>query len=182
MTPHRIYILPTRSWMVLMAVLAAMWYAAISQGNSTAYLLMFFLGSLVVVSAIHCHFALAGLELRVGRIPAVFAGEPARVAVEVQNPTRRHRMALSVAPRGFVFKEAEHAMLKNLAPASVETAGTGHANGAAWRAAVAPGGADDGLPIGIFPVLAIRTDRRGLHCLPPSGGDDVAADRHQPDR
>ena len=114
MTPHRIYILPTASWIVLLAVLAAMWYAAISQGNSAAYLLMFFLGSLVVVSAIHAHFALAGLELRVGRIPPVFVGEMARVPVEVSNPTRRPRTALSVAPRGFVFKEATHVMMGNL--------------------------------------------------------------------
>ena len=108
--------------MVLLAVLVAMWYAAISQGNSAAYLLMFFLGSLVVVSAIHAHYALVGLEMRVGRIPAVFAGESARVPVEVFNPTRRYRMALSVAPSGYVFKEAEHVMFRNLEPGGTEAA------------------------------------------------------------
>ena len=122
MSAHRIYILPTRSWTVLLAVLAAMWYAAISQGNSAAYLLMFFLGSLVMVSAIHAHFALAGLELRVGHIPAVFAGEPTRAPVEVLNPTRRPRMALAVAPRGYVFKDAAHVSLKNMGPGATETA------------------------------------------------------------
>ena len=101
--------------MVLGAVLVAMWYAAISQGNSAAYLLMFFLGSLVMVSAIHTHFALVGIELRVGHIPAVFAGEPVRVPVEVLNPTRRPRTALAVAPTGHVFKEAAHVSIKNIA-------------------------------------------------------------------
>ena len=107
---------------MLAAVLVAMWYAAISQGNSAAYLLMFFLGSLVVVSAIHAHFALVGLELRVGRIPAVFAGEPARVPFEVLNPTRRPRMALAVAPPGHVFKEAAHASVRNIAAGEAQGA------------------------------------------------------------
>ena len=112
MTPHRIYILPTRTWTVLLAILAAMWYAAISQSNSAAYLLMFFTGSLVMVSAIHAHYALAGLELRVGRIAPVFAGETARVPLEVLNPTRRPRLALAIAPNGYVFRETAHLALQ----------------------------------------------------------------------
>ena len=122
MSPHRIYILPTRSWAVLLAVLAAMWYAAISQSNSAAYLLMFFLSSLVMVTAIHAHFALAGLRLRVERPEPVFAGETVRVTVEVQNPTRRSRLALAVAPNGRVFKERFHAILGNLEGESSQTA------------------------------------------------------------
>ena len=122
MSAHRIYILPTRSWAVLLAVLAAMWYAAISQNNSAAYLLMFFLSSMVLVTAIHAHFALAGLRLRVDRPEPVFVGENVRVVVEVQNPTRRPRLALAVAPRGRVFKEAFHAPLGNLEGESSQTA------------------------------------------------------------
>ena len=106
MTTGRIYILPTRSWVVLGAVLAAMWYAAISQRNSAAYLLMFFLGSLVLVSALHAHFALVDLRLRTGRINPVFEGERAYVLVEVTNLSRRARTALQVSPRGKVIKEA----------------------------------------------------------------------------
>ena len=121
MTSHRIYILPTRSWMWLLAVLAATWYAAISQSNSAAYLLMFFLSSLVLVTAIHAHFALVGLRLRVERVEPVFVGETVRVPVEVQNPTRRPRLALAVAPRGRVFKEAFHAALGNLERESSQT-------------------------------------------------------------
>ena len=108
MTPGRIYILPTRSWVVLLAVLAAMWYAAVSQRNSPAYLLMFFLGSLVMVSAVHAHFALADLRLRVGRVDPVFEGENIRVSVESTNLSRRPRVALALAPRGHVFKEGAH--------------------------------------------------------------------------
>ncbi len=122
MRPHRIYILPTQSWVVVLAVLAAMWYAAISQNNSAAYLLMFFLGSMVLVTAIHAHFALAGLRLRVERIEPVFAGQTVRVPVEIQNPTRRPRLALALAPPGRVFKDAFHVVLPNLEGESAQTA------------------------------------------------------------
>ena len=114
MTTGRIYILPTRSWVVLLAVLAAMWYAAVSQRNSAAYLLMFFLGSLVLVSALHAHFALADLRLRVGRIEPIFEGQAARITVEVTNGSRRSRTALEVSPRGQVFKEDTHERLARL--------------------------------------------------------------------
>lgn len=114
MSLHRIYILPTQSWLVLCGVLAAMWYAAISQNNSVAYLLMFFLASVVMVSAIHAHFALVGLKLRVGRIEPVFAGEVARVPVEVINPTGRERSAIFLAPNGHVFKTDAHALAGRL--------------------------------------------------------------------
>jgi uncharacterized protein (DUF58 family) len=119
MTPQRIYILPTRSWAVLAAVLAAMWWAAVTQGNSAAYLLMFFLSSLVLVSAIHAHFALTRLELRVGHIEPVFAGDPARVPVAVHNDSSRPRTALGIAPSGRVFKEATHSMLEAIAPGAI---------------------------------------------------------------
>ena len=100
--------MPTRSWVVLLAVLAAMWYAAVSQRNSAAYLLMFFLSGLVLVSSLHAHFALADLRLHVGRIEPVFEGETARTSVEVTNLSRRGRVALVVAPNRHVFKEGAH--------------------------------------------------------------------------
>jgi hypothetical protein len=104
-TPQRIYILPTISWTYLSGVLATMWYAAISQGNSAAYLLMFFLASLVLVSAVHAHFALTGLSVQIGRIEPVFAGEVAHALVELptdtssrNRPTRRCPKSLRARP------------------------------------------------------------------------------------
>ena len=115
MSPGRIYILPTRSWMIVLAVMAAMWYAAISQANSVAYLLMFFLGSLVMVSAIHAHYAMAGVGLRVGRIEPVFAGQIVRVPVEVLNLTHRTKVDLAVTPNGQVFKEPSQVRVDDVA-------------------------------------------------------------------
>lgn len=116
-----IYVWFRRNWIVLLAVLGAMWYAAISQSNSAAYLLMFFLISLVGVSAIHAHFALTGLRVRVGRIEPVFAGEIASVPLEIHNPTRRARLALAVAPAGAVFREDGHLRLPTLPAQGAES-------------------------------------------------------------
>lgn len=117
-----IYVFFRRNWLVLLAVLGAMWYAAISQGNSAAYLLMFFLISLVAVSAIHAHFALAGLRVRPGRIDPVFAGETIAAPVEVINPTRRERLGIAVASDGAVFREAGHVRLPTLEAGGAATA------------------------------------------------------------
>ena len=116
-----IYVWFRRNWLVLLAVLAAMWYAAVSQSNSAAYLLMFFLISLTGISAIHAHFALAGLKVRTGRVEPVFAGELLGVPIEVLNPTRRSRAALAVAPSGAVFREEEHVRVPPLAAGGSET-------------------------------------------------------------
>ena len=120
MSPGRTYILPTSSWAWILAVLLAMWWAAISQTNSAAYLLMFFLGSLVMVTAVHAHYALAGVGLRVGRIEPVFAGELARIPVEVLNLTPREKVDLALAPNGRVFNEASHARVPNVAASGAE--------------------------------------------------------------
>ena len=100
--------------------MAAMWYAAISQTNSAAYLLMFFLGSLVMVTAVHAHYALVGVGLRVGRIEPVFAGDLVRVPIEVLNLTSRAKVDLAVAPNGRVFKEASYARIANVAASGSE--------------------------------------------------------------
>jgi uncharacterized protein (DUF58 family) len=93
---EKVYILPTRAVVTLGLVLLAMWYAAVSQNNAMAYLLLFFLGSLTVLSMNYTHFNLVGLRLNVGRIAPVFAGTDAEVPVEITNPSRRERHALEL--------------------------------------------------------------------------------------
>jgi uncharacterized protein (DUF58 family) len=83
---------------------------------------MFFLASLVLVSAIHAHFALTGLSVQVGRIEPVFAGELAHVPIEVRNGSRSSRASLEVAPNGQVFKEPTHAALPEIGPGLAATA------------------------------------------------------------
>lgn len=97
MRAGRVYILPTRAVITLTLVLIAMWYAAVSQNNQMAYLLLFFLASLAVLSMNYTHFNLVGLKLLPGRITPVFAGAPAEAPLDVINPSRRERRSLEVA-------------------------------------------------------------------------------------
>ena len=82
----------------LALVLLAMWYAAVSQNNAMAYLLLFFLGSLTVLSAMnYTHFNLVGLRLDIWPDRAGFRRlRCPRMPLEIHNPSRRERHALEL--------------------------------------------------------------------------------------
>lgn len=107
----KIYLLPTRAGMPLLAVLLAFAYAALTQANAGAYLGGFMLAALVMASLTHTHYALAGLELRAAApSAAVFCGQAARVPLRLANPTRRVRRAVlevGAARRG-PWRPADH--------------------------------------------------------------------------
>jgi uncharacterized protein (DUF58 family) len=71
----RVLVLPGRNTIGLVAVLAAMWYAGVTQSNGAAYLLCFLLASVAAVSTIHAWANLRGLSVRVEPIAPVFVGE-----------------------------------------------------------------------------------------------------------
>lgn len=100
MRPGRVYILPTRAVITLALVLFAMWYAAVSQNNQMAYLLLFFLASLAVLSMNYTHFNLVKLRLTPGRIEPVFAGSQAELPITLTNASRRARHSVEVAVDG----------------------------------------------------------------------------------
>lgn len=80
---RRVSIRPTRNTVGFGALLFALWYAALSQGNGAAYALFFFIVALALVSWLHARRNLRGLTLRAGRIDAVFAGGEVRVPISV---------------------------------------------------------------------------------------------------
>lgn len=100
MRPGRVYILPTRAVITLGLVLLAMWYAAVSQNNQMAYLLLFFLASLAVLSMNYTHFNLVNLKLAPGRVAPVFAGTSAELPITLTNASRRLRHSVEVAIDG----------------------------------------------------------------------------------
>ena len=123
-TTPKIYLLPTRAGVPLLAVLLAFAYAALTQANAGAYLGGFMLASLVMASLTHTHFALANLELRAAAPPAaVFCGQAARVPLRLTNPTRRvRRAALEVGvARRRPWRPADHRVnLPGALPAGAE--------------------------------------------------------------
>ncbi len=92
----RIYLLPSSNGLKLALLLIAMLIGAINYNNSLGYLLVFLIGTLALLSAVHAFINLNGLRLRGGHPMAVFAGEPLHFPLNVENPGGRVRNGVAV--------------------------------------------------------------------------------------
>lgn len=72
-------------------VLGAMWYAASSQQNAAAYVLLFALASIGLVSLPHTAANIRGLTGRAAAIKPAFAGQEVALPVEITNQSRTRR-------------------------------------------------------------------------------------------
>lgn len=90
----RVY--PTSSLAGLIFVLGATWYAAASQGNAAAYLLLFALTALFVVSIPRTLLNLAGLKTTAESVKPTFLGDEASLPVEILNQSRLPRHGLTL--------------------------------------------------------------------------------------
>lgn len=88
---RRIFIIPSQVGLAFMVALLLMLLAAINYQNSLAYALTFLLSSVFVVAILHTYRNLAGLILKAGAAPAVFAGEPATFRVRLESSARAHQ-------------------------------------------------------------------------------------------
>ena len=77
-----------------------MWYAGASQGNGAAYLLFFLLLGVVLVSIPQAFGNLRVLKITAGSVKPVFAGQEIILPLEIMNPSRRARHAISVSLPG----------------------------------------------------------------------------------
>ena len=93
---------PTWSLIGLLFVLVAMWYAASSQNNAAAYLLMFALTSVFLISIPHALFNLGGLKATAESVKPTFAGQEVSLPFEITNESRatRHGIALGLPDFG----------------------------------------------------------------------------------
>ena len=92
----------TWSLIGLLFVLVAMWYAASSQNNAAAYLLMFALTSVFLISIPHALFNLGGLKATAESVKPTFAGQEVSLPFEITNESRatRHGIALGLPDFG----------------------------------------------------------------------------------
>lgn len=90
---------PTIHTIGYLLVLAALWYAALSQANPTAYLLFFFWLSVGLVSLVHAWINVKGLGA--AAIPGAhgFAGKSPLIPVRVSNPSINARYGISFSWR-----------------------------------------------------------------------------------
>ncbi|HEV7393706.1 MAG TPA: DUF58 domain-containing protein [Burkholderiales bacterium] len=94
---RRIFILPTRAGVGFALVLMLMLAGSINYNLSLGYALTFLLGSVGFSAMLHTFRNLAGLRIKAARTGPVFAGETARFAVCLQNPTATQRFSLALA-------------------------------------------------------------------------------------
>jgi uncharacterized protein (DUF58 family) len=91
---------PTKSFGGLLFVLAAMWYAASSQNSAAAYLLLFALTAVSLVSIPHTLINLAGMTITLESVKPAFAGQEVSLPIEIMNGSRATRHGIHVAPSG----------------------------------------------------------------------------------
>ncbi len=87
---------PTGSFVCLLFVLLAIWYAGSSQNNAAADLLLFALTGVFLVSIPHTFFNLAGLQVRAESVQPAFAGHEISLRLEISNESQAPRHGLSV--------------------------------------------------------------------------------------
>lgn len=94
---RRLYILPTRAGLVFALLLLGLLVGAINYGLSLAYLFTFWFAGLAVIGMLHTQRNLSGVMLSAQPTQPVFAGETARLRLDVENPStlRRYRIGLT---------------------------------------------------------------------------------------
>lgn len=85
-----LYILPTRQGALFIPVLLVMLVGSINYSNNLGFLFTFLLSSMAFISLLHTHRNLLGLTIRSASIPAVFAGDDAKLSLALQ-PDDRER-------------------------------------------------------------------------------------------
>ena len=112
-------IYPTASFGGLVFILGAIWYAGASQGNSAAYLLLFALTGVFLVSIPHTLMNLSGLRATAESVKPAFAGQEVSLPVEITNESRANRHAVVVSLPGW---EKTHRRIETIGAGKAERA------------------------------------------------------------
>jgi uncharacterized protein (DUF58 family) len=98
---RRCYILPTRAGVAFGLMVFGMLLGAMNYNASLAFVLAFGLAALGLVAMHHTHRTLEGLQVRIGRIDPVFAGQVARFGLTMVNaaPQPRYGITLTFGER-----------------------------------------------------------------------------------
>ena len=94
---RRVYILPTRYGYGFGLLLFVMLLGAMNYSNSMAFALTFLLAGIGLLAMHYTHGNLVELLVSAQAPEPVFAGEPARFPIAIDNPSRRPRHALTLA-------------------------------------------------------------------------------------
>jgi uncharacterized protein (DUF58 family) len=93
---RRVFILPTRSGLVFVAVLLLMLTGSVNYSLSLGFVLTFLLGATGITAMLHTFRNLANLQVTAGRARPVFAGETAQFTVCIDNPGAADRYSIGL--------------------------------------------------------------------------------------
>ncbi|MGC0152469.1 DUF58 domain-containing protein [Chromobacterium vaccinii] len=184
LSQRRIYLLPTRFGLLLLAVALAVWVGALNYQVSLAYALAFWIASLVLVAVLMAYRQLSDLSLRAEPGAAVFAGERAvfRLCLDNRQPLQRQlRLRL-----GEGEGEAVDCLLEGGSEIRVELA---LASGRRGWLALPPCVVESDAPFGLIRAWAVPRLRARLLVYPAplpdaargrSGGDDGSGGAARP--
>jgi uncharacterized protein (DUF58 family) len=94
---RRIFIVPSRHGLLYVAALGLMLSGSINYNLSLGFILTFLLAALGVNAILHTFRNLARLKISTGRVPSVFAGDTARFALVIDNPTTLERYSIGIS-------------------------------------------------------------------------------------
>lgn len=97
---RNIYIVPSKTALGLLAMIALLFLLGINFQNSLVYIICFWLLALLLLNIIYTWRNLAGLTVTALGVEPCFAGEKAVVAVELNRPARHAKYALELAWAG----------------------------------------------------------------------------------
>ena len=100
LTQRNVYILPTRAGLMLALTLLVLLLASINYQLNLGYLLTFLLTGCAVVAMHVSHATLRGLDLHLIAADAVFMGATATFSINLHNPSKRTRHAISLGVQG----------------------------------------------------------------------------------
>lgn len=177
---NRIYILPTRFGVGFALLSFIMLLGSMNYSNSMGFALTFLLGALGLVCMHHTHANLAGLRVRPGHATAVFAGEPARFEVMLEQTGQRPRFSIVASWPRSVAEPAGEADVPLTGAVSVTLAQPTLRRG--WHDAPVFSLASD-FPLGLFRAWTlIELDQRVLvYPRPAAAGErpPLAAPNHE---
>lgn len=120
LTQRRIFIVPTRVGLLFVVVLCVMLLGAINYDLSLGHALVFLLAGLGIVAMVQTFRNLIGLRLMPGRVEPVFAGDPARFPIRIENTRAYARRSLTLA-FGRELSAVINVPAKDLATATLST-------------------------------------------------------------
>lgn len=97
---HSIFILPSRHGLLAFIALFVMFLGAVNYSSNLAFGLIFWFGSIMLLSILHTFRNLNGLQVRCESAAPVFAGDTTRFRVVLENPGSEAKLALALQQNG----------------------------------------------------------------------------------